>query len=424
FLTASVFILYIALCYGELAIEYPVAGAELTYAHEIFGLKAGFFMGWVMVLAYVGIIIFEFVSVGWIIEALFPVLKGPVLYSVAGTEVSLGGVVAGLLCTAILAFLNIRGASGSGAFQQFVTFGLIGITIIFVVLALLNGSSAHLEPYFGDPTQNALMGFFAVFVTVPFWFGGFNIIPQGMSEKKAEAPAKAIRTVLIVAIISAAIFYAILIFATGMAMPRSELLGSDLPVQAAVVAATGSEWVGRLVLVAGLLGLISTWNAFVYGGSRMLFALGRSEIVFPTFGHLGEKSHTPVRAILLLSLLGIVGGLFGKSAILPLVDTGAIVFSLAYLGVCLALLKFRLAKKKISGEPVSLVLPLVGVSSSFFILGAALYFAVLNRAWLLPLEFIVLGSWIIIGVIGFIIGRSKKDRLSDADRRAHLLADM
>ncbi|MEM6649417.1 MAG: APC family permease [Pseudomonadota bacterium] len=418
-------ILFIALCYGELAVDYPVAGAELTYLHEVFGLKAGFIVGWLMILNYTGVVIFVFVSLGWLLEALLPTLTGPVLYSFAGSDISLGGLLISLLCAVVIAYLNMKGAKGSGAFQQIVTYGLIAITVVFATLATINGSAENFEPLLGDiAPPSPLVGFFAILITTPFWFGGFNIIPQGMSEKKAESPAKAIRTVLIVAIVSSTIFYMVVVFAASIAMPREELLQAGLPVQAAVTAATGSEWGGRLVVIAGLCGLVTSWNAFVYGGSRMLFALGRAEVVFPFFGHLNEKSHTPRRAVLFITLLGIIGGLFGKAAILPIVDTGGIVFGLAYFLVCLALLKKRLSVSKGSGENRHLKLPIMGVVFSTFIIGSAIYFTFANSARLIPFEFMVLLIWLTIGVIGFVMGRNRKNILSSEERRARLLADL
>src|SRR4030042_2343884 len=51
FLIGGSLMMFIGLCYAELATMLPVSGGEIAYAYEIFGLKTSFAVGWFLALS-------------------------------------------------------------------------------------------------------------------------------------------------------------------------------------------------------------------------------------------------------------------------------------------------------------------------------------------------------------------------------------
>ena len=90
----------------------------MAYAYEAYGLKTSFMTGWLLSLTYIGVVVFEVISVGWVAGALFPALEGRVLYSFLGDNVFLGSVLVGILGSLVLAFVNYRGAGMAATFQD------------------------------------------------------------------------------------------------------------------------------------------------------------------------------------------------------------------------------------------------------------------------------------------------------------------
>lgn len=417
----------IALCYAEMAVAYPVAGGEVAYAHEVFGLRTAFLVGWLLILGYLGVVIFEVISVGWIFEVLFPELKGPVLYTVAGSAISLGGLLAGIAGVVLIAAFNIRGAKQAARLQEVLTYSLLLITLAFSVLAFMRGDLANSQPLFvANPEGLILPGILAVLVTAPFWFSGFDVIPQAMGEMSASASRRKVPLVLALAIAVAVLFYVMIITAASISLPRAELLAADLPTADALAAAFGSNTGGKWVLFAGLLGLISSWNAFAFGASRVLFALGRAGIIARGFGEVHERYHTPAKALYCISLLSLVGACFGRHAIGPVVDTGALGFCLVYVAVCLCALKHQRQQTdpqayQMPGKAVSRV---IATSLALLVTLYAFYAPLAASPQGLPLEWWLLAGWLLLGLVLYRHSKTSRQRLSHPERSQLLLTDL
>ena len=428
FLAGGAIMLMIGLCYAEMATAFPVAGGEVAYAHEVFGLRTSFLVGWFLVLGYTGVVVFEVISVGWVMEALIPELRGPVLYRVAGADVSLGGLSAGIIGMLLIAAVNIRGAKQASIFQARLVYGLLAVSILFAAFAFTRGDVANLKPYFMKTDAGAFLpGILAVLVTAPFWFSGFDVIPQAMGEKAGSASLQRIPLVMALAIGVAALFYCMVIFAASISLERSALLAADLPTADAIAAALGSDLGGKLVLFAGLLGLISSWNAFTYGASRVLFALGRAAIIFPAFGRVHPSRQTPTNAIVFLSLLGVIGAFFGRGAVGPVIDTGALGFACVFFIVCLCAIRYR--RKTDPGRRV-FTMPGDGPARfcsavlALLVAGYAFYAPYAGAGGALPVEWIMLALWLGLGGMLYVFGASDRRILTAEDRRKRILTDM
>lgn len=420
FMIGGLMILVIALCYAEVATMFPVSGGEVAYIYEMFGTRTAFAAGWFLLFNYIALTSFESISVGWILSALFPELEGPVVYTVLGFEVRLWSLVSGLAIMAMVTAINYRGARTTGLFQNTLTFFLLTAALVFVVAGIGAGDIDHIQPAFrGGTPAAALIGIAAIMATAPFWYSGFDTIPQAMGELRVDAALRRLPVVMAVAIVVAAGFYCLIILAASMTLPREQLLAFDLPVARALATAFDSVWLGKLVLVAGLAGLITTWNAIFFAATRVAFALGRARMVPHVFAHVHPKFGSPAFAVVFVGLIGSVGALFGRHAITPIVGASSIVLAVIFVLVVAGTIRLRRTHPNAPRPyraPGGFPFLTFALVLAALILGAAV-FSMFQDAVGMPNEIIALGVWALLGTAFWLFASAIRREITEDQRR-------
>jgi basic amino acid/polyamine antiporter, APA family len=334
----------IGLCYGELSGAMPHSGGEVVYAYDLFGLRWAYFAGLCLTFIYVINCVFFAVSVGWLMNELIPGIQGPELYAVLGASVHVGDVVIGAVGSLALLAAHWRGARDAAKLQDFATYTLLGATCLFVVLGIFRGHAAHLAPLIAPSDWGwGYGGVFGALAVTPYFFGGFNAIPQAVAELEDAGDRRHVAGVLAACILTSLLFYCAVLVAVSMAMPRAQLLSAELPVAQAFRVVFGAGWVADLVLLAGVLGLIAVWNALFFAATRVLYALGRSHLLPASLGELGTGGVAPTRAIVAVTLASILGLFLGKGVLLPVVNVTSTLFAVMYVIVTFGVLRHRRA---------------------------------------------------------------------------------
>ena len=250
------------------------------------------------------------ISGAWILDYLFPGIKGPVLYAFRGAPVHLGSLFVALGFILTLAWANYRGVDVASRFQDATTYIKLAIVIVFISAGMLGGELRNLQPLFQtDAAGSVWAGILAVLATTPWFYGGFNAIPQVLEEKSAETPLAAVGRVMLAAIALSAVFYFCVILAASMVVPWRSLVPMDLPTAAAFAAAFNSSFFANLVLCAGLLGTFTVGNACYLWGTRVLFALSRGRLIRGRFEMLHPAWGSPTRAVVFVGI-GAVAAVF------------------------------------------------------------------------------------------------------------------
>jgi len=282
FVGGGLAMMLVGLCYAELATALPVTGGEIAYAYELYGPATSFATGWFLALSSIATTAFEAISLGWIAGAIVPGVEGPALYTVAGEPVRLGSLAIGIGGTAILTWLNYRGAGAASRLQDLLTWGLLATSVCFIIVGLTGGSVEHLQPLFAGTSDRPLWrGVLTVMATAPFWYAGFDVIPQMMGERAHDASLRAAGAMILLSIAIAGIFYVLVILSISMTMPWRELVTLPMPAAEGFRRAFDSELLSRVVLMAAVLGLVTTWNSVFMFASRVLFTLGRARLLAP-----------------------------------------------------------------------------------------------------------------------------------------------
>jgi amino acid transporter len=419
------FMALIGLCYAEVAAMYPVSGGEVAYAYEIFGTQVSFASGWFLALSYIATVGFEVVSVGWILSALAPRIEGPVLYRILGDDVHLGSLAVGLGVMAVITWINYRGARSTAAFQDIMTYGLLAISMVFIAMGFIGGDIRNLEPLFVQRSHGwTWMGILAVFATTPFWLSGFDVVPQAMGEKAPGILLSKMGKVIVLSLAVASTFYILVILAASMSMPRESLLALELPAAGAFEAAFHSPLLGKMVLTAGLLGIITTWNACFFAGARVLFALGRSHIIPPAFGIVHPKFRSPARAVLFVGGAGCVLALMGRNALLPMVNAASASLAAVFFISCIGVIRLRRTRAYVERPyrvPGKKLIPIVAALASLAMVFFALYEPYLSAKGRFPVEWSFFLFWSILGLVFWKTAARVRRVLSEDERRQRIL---
>jgi APA family basic amino acid/polyamine antiporter len=420
FAGGALLIMIIGLCYAEVASLLPAAGGAVVYAFEISGTKTSFAMGWFLALSFIATISFEAISAGWIVNTLLPGTEGEILYTVGGESVRLGSLLFGLGGMALLTFLSYKGIKSAAVFQEVLTYALILISIVFISAGIFWGKVSNLEPLFAKSGIGPVLGgITAVFIMIPFMLSGFEVIPQTVEEKAPGTSLKLVGKVILLSIGAACVFYLLCILSASMAIPWKKIVPMELPAAGAFEAAFRSSLMAKVVLFAGLFGIITTWNTCFIVATRIIFSLGRARIISPVFGKIHPVFRSPYSAVIFVGIAGSLGTLLGRSAIVPVANVAGATMALAYATTCFVLIKLRRVRPgqhrpyRVPGGTGTAVF---GLLSALFMLFLALYFPFVSARGRIPMEWAIFFAWAILGMIFWFFARKVRQTVSEAER--------
>ena len=307
------------------------------------------------------------------------------------------------------------------------TYTLLFATLVFVVVGLAGGETSNLEPLFaGDAVRGAMVGVLAVFATTPFWFAGFDTIPQAMGEVRKGAQLRLIPRVMLLAILTALAFYCLVILTAALSLPRIELLALELPVAGALEAAFNSVFLGKLVLFAGLCGLITTWNTLFFASTRLVFALGRGHMIPRIFARVHPEYGSSFVAVLLVGIIGTIGALFGRNAILPIVNASSACLAFVFLLVVLGVARLRRTRpdhERPYRVPGGFFLPYLAGVFSLGLLAISLYEPYRAAGGEIPVEWMALGTWAVLGAVFWQAAAKMRREVTEEDRHWLILGE-
>jgi amino acid transporter len=333
FLLAGLPIMLIGLLYAELASAMPVVGGEHEYSLRALGRLGSFICTWAIVFVYVSVCAFEAVALPTVIDYWFPNYQAVYLWTIAGWDVHLSWAAVGVAGALLVTFVNYIGVKASALVQTTVTGLILVAGVMLISGALFEGTTGNLEPLF----KQGMAGVFAVAVMAPFMFVGFDVIPQAAQE--IQLPPRSIGRVLLGSIALALAWYCLVILAVALLVPSPDL-GAGLVTADAAGRAWGPVGANLLVL-GGVGGIITSWNAFVVGGSRAVYAMAAHGMLPRWLGRLHPRYGTPANAVLAIGLLSIAAPFGGRVLLVWIVDAGSFAVVIAYTLVAVSFLLLR-----------------------------------------------------------------------------------
>ena len=276
----------------------------------------------------------------------------------------------------------------------------------------------------GTDDRPVWRGVLSVMATAPFWYAGFDVIPQMMGERAPRASLRAAGAMIVVSIAVAAVFYVLVIVSSSMTMPWRELLALPMPAAEGFRRAFDSELLAQVVLLAAVLGLVTTWNSVFMFASRVLFTLGRARLVTPRFGEAHPRYGSPGFAVLFVGVVSAAAVPLGRSALIPIVNVAGICLAGAALLVCMGVIRFRRTSPEIERPyrvPGGSITAGVAAAVCLWMVAWALIEPALGGA--LPFEWLVLGGWAVLGVLMWTLGSAARRSLSEKERYRLVVGD-
>ena len=209
YLMVLVILTPVALCYCELTPMLPVAGGGAAFAYRAFGETASIISGWAAFGAFIFMLPWEAIYVTDVLSMIIPGVRGDTpLYTLNGGDVYLGGLIIGLVVTAIITWANAKGAVSAAWFQKVMTVILLAAAAIGIISGIFKFDFDNLKPIYenvnGANHSSIFGGILAIMTSAPFFMCGFETIPQAVED--ASGDVKDVGKAVVMAVAVAALF--------------------------------------------------------------------------------------------------------------------------------------------------------------------------------------------------------------------------
>lgn len=413
FIIGGIMIYFVGLCYAELTTAMPKCGGEHVFSYKAFGSIGAYICTWSIILSYIGVVCYEAVSFPTILQYVFPKIARGYLYSVGGFDIYFTWLLIAIGMALLILFLNIIGMKKAARFQKILTCVIAAVGIALVAGAAYSGNVNNLQNQLlvGDTNGEIIQNIAKVAIMTPFFLFGFDVIPQAAEE--INVPLKKLGKMMILSIIMAVSFYVLVVLVVGYVMNAGQIKTSMSSATGLVTAdamgvAFNNANMAKVLIIGGLCGIVTSWNSFLIGGSRALYSMSVSYMLPRKFAVLHKKYNTPVNSLLLIGALSVISPFFGRSMLVWIVDAGNFACCFAY---CIVSLSFIVLRRKEADmrRPYKVkhykFVGIVAVIMSGTM--SAMYIIPETNCTLVWQEWIIVGGWILLGIIMAYISKKK-----------------
>jgi urea carboxylase system permease len=343
----------VALCFAELAGQYPLAGSVYNWSKRISGSFASWMTGWIMIVG--AIVTVAAVAVAW--QVILPQISTSLQFvggsADAGTYLTPNGAKNAIILGAILiVFTTVVNMLGVKAMARLNNAGvmieLIGSVILIVLLLIhanrgpgvvghtLNTGAGHSWGYLGALLIGGIMSAY-----VMYGFDTAGTLAEETNEPRKHAPTAILRALATAAVIGALLILFALMAVENISDKNIGVLGLPYIVKQALGDTTGDIFLGCSA-IAILVCCLAVQTAAI----RMLFAMARDgRLPFGSqVARVSGTARVPVVPALLtgaLAILLLVINVGNQSVFLTLTSVAIVMFYIAYLGVTLPMLLKR-----------------------------------------------------------------------------------
>lgn len=423
FVIGALFLVPIGMVFGELTAAIPISGGIIEYVDRTYGRKLGFLSGWMLLLGNAPLCPWETIAISKLLSgrfAKFPALtwlNSVKLYTIMGADVYLWPTLIALGFAVLVIYLNFRGSGAAAKLSSFLTKALLGGMVLAMIISLFKGSPANALPVFSQVTDAAggvatkAMGLFggiiAVLVITPFFYAGFDTIPQQAEEASENINWKKFGLIPAIALIASGVFYVICIYSFGTIINWHELVKMEVPALAVLERINLFFYLAMLIVAT--LGPLGPMNSFYGASTRLMLALGRKEMLPASFAQIDPKSGAPKKANMVMAALTLIGPFLGSNMLLPLTAVASLGFIFACTTAGLACAKLRRTEPslprpyKVNGGRLGIY---AAIAAGLIIIG--LMVLPFSPAALKPVEWIITIGWIAAGFAVYAAGSRRK----------------
>ncbi len=412
-LIAMIAILLTGACVAMLAAKLPSAGGYYTYVSHGLGHRSGFVTSW----AY------------FLYDPLIPTLLILITSGILQPAIQAGwgiDIPWWLITVVLLTFvygMTVRGVRVSANVTLALGALECAIMIVFAGWTIIHTGSAALtvHPFAWPDTGGDLHPVFLAFAFGVLLFTGFESAAPLAEETKD--PRRAIPRTVLISIVVVGLIWTLVGYSSVVAWHGdvAAMGAGDNPFFVVADQLAGWAWMvlAFALLNSAIAGALAGQNA----GARVLYALGRAELLPPALGRVHRTYRTPALALTLIFVLNLavslalgawLGPIGAFSFIGLFVTLGVIVL---YVMGNLSVIKLYWTRYRDEFNVIKHgFLPLL--ASAILVVG--LYYSVVPwPVWPFNLAVIIVAAWLVLGVVlAAVLGRSKREAL---DRAAELM---
>ncbi len=363
FVIGSIFLVPIGMCFGELTAAIPISGGIIEYVDRTNGRSMGFLTGWMLILGNAPLCPWEAIAISTLLTTRFSKLPGLSwltgikLYTIMGSDVYLWPTVIALLFTILVIRLNFAGAGAAAKLSSFLTKALLTGMVLAMFISFATGSVQNAIPVFSQVKGAAgavsdtqatsfIGGMLAVLVMTPFFYAGFDTIPQQAEEASPDINWKKFGIIPAIALLASGLFYLICIYSFGTIVPWQEFVKEPVPALGVLQHLTGipvklSFFFYLVMLIVATLGPLGPMNSFFGASSRLILAMGRKRLLPNSYAQIDPQTGTPKRALIVMSILTLIGPFLGSNMLVPLTNVASLGFIFACMMAGVACLRLR-----------------------------------------------------------------------------------
>ncbi|MCR9192694.1 MAG: amino acid permease [Gammaproteobacteria bacterium] len=387
YIIAGLACLFSALSYAELATVIGGCGGAYGYAYVGFGEIIAWVVGWDLLLEYS--ITISTVAVGWssyvksLLQSMHLNMSNVIhLTSKVTIDVFALGIIS------VIGGLLIFGVRSSTRFNNIIVGVKLLVILLFVIVASMHIEPSNWSPFMPFGWMGVAQGASLIF----FAYIGFDAVSTTAEE--VVNPQRNLPIGIVGSLSVSTLLYIIIAgLLTGMVSYKQLNVAS--PISDALLS-IGFKAAAGVVSVGALAGLTTGMLVLSYGLSRIFYAIARDGLLPTYFAKVNDKTHTPVRIIVLcVILMGLISSLLPISILAQLLNIGTLVaFTVVCTGV-LILYYTRPDLKRPFRTPCMPYVPIMGIITCIYLIA--------NLPMLTLMRFVI---WFIVGMtIYFAFGR-------------------
>jgi urea carboxylase system permease len=344
----------VALCFAELAGQYPLAGSVYQWSKRVAGDFVAWMTGWIYIVG--SIVTVAAVAVAW--QVVLPQVSTSFEFvgsaADAGTYATPNGAKNAIILGAVLVvFATIINMLGVKIMARINNFGvlaeLIGSTILVILLLFHIHRGPQVVVHNLGLGQGHSWGYFGAFIIggimsayVMYGFDTAGTLAEETNEPRRAAPPAIIRALIAASIIGGLLILFALMAVKNINDPNIPALGLPYIIKQAL-----GNTVGNVFLVDAAIAISVCTLAVMAACIRLLFAMARDgRLPFGThIARVSGSRRVPIVPALVVGILALVilaVNYGNQSAFVALISVAIVMFYIAYLGVTGGMLVKRL----------------------------------------------------------------------------------
>ena len=371
YLAALIAMLFTAHSYGRMASAYPVAGSAYAYVRHAIDDRLGFIAGWAILLDYLFLPMVIWLIGAAYLHSAFPAVPTPLW------------LLAFIAVTTVINILGLRLASVVNSVMMLVQ---ILVLVAFVGLSMhyVLGDPTQpfwsLTPFLGADSAATLPVLMAGAAVACYSFLGFDAVTT-LTEETKDPQRTLPRAILLITLIGGLIFVVVSYFVQ-LAAPGHDFANPDAAAYE-IARNIGGDIFVSIFLIGLVVGQFASGIAAQASGARLLYAMGRDDVLPKRW--LGKLSRfgTPLGGLLLSGVVALLALTMDVLSAAAFINFGAfLAFALVNLSV---IFHYYLKERRRGGMETLwfLICPLIGLGAILWLMLSLDHLAImLGGAWL------------------------------------------